>query len=481
MRAWEERTFEKSVAVPDPNLWTAEDPHLYKVKVTLLDEDGNAVDDRVLTTGIRTVSQEGGTFRINGKPAMLNGALTFGYRPPIEKIATWARCCPREWLVKEVGMIKEMNGNMMRVTCHQWAYDPPSRNINDPRLPEIGDQLGIMFMWPTTSWTRSEAWGVDFEGIPKYMKQVRNHPSIVMWEACNHPFDGLKNRDDSNRFVTKVYNTIYPVDQSRLITAAASTGDTLGYKRDQGGEDVCPAWTAPGMSRSNMEQILGYGADWSALREFPGAAQKSFLNSEERAYFNSEHQESIGQPNWSLVKGKPWYRLQSYEWDYDKGSIGRRLKADEWLESQAWQALTAYEATRKMRILDYDGFGWCCLHGGPNTATYKKPLIDYLGHAKLAWHTCGMSYQPVLAGTDDVDMVYGPRDVISPVIMNWGAEKTVDLEVTVKDMDRQVVDRKRYRGVALDGGRTVTELPDFQPDLPGEGYYAFEYVVTGSR
>jgi len=41
---------------------------------------------------------------------------------------------------------------------------------------------------------------------------------------------------------------------------------------------------------------------------------------------NFETQESIGQPNWILVKEQPWYRVQSYEHGYDKGSIGRRLR-----------------------------------------------------------------------------------------------------------------------------------------------------------
>jgi len=213
------------------------------------------------------------------------------------------------------------------------------------------------------------------------------------------------------------------------------------------------------------------------LRTWPTPYHKDFLESRERAYFNFEHEESIGQPNWALVKGKPWYHLQSYEWGYDEGSIGRRLTTNEWRESQGWQAFSAYEAMRKQRILDYDGFSWCCLHGGANSGTYKKPIIDSYCRAKLAFYTNKMAFQRILAGSGDVDVVYGPDDVVAPVILNLGGSQTVDLSVIVRDMDKNIVDRKTYRDVELPGGRTVTNLPEFRPDFPKSGYYAVEYVV----
>ncbi len=88
-----------------------------------------------------------------------------------------------------------------------------------------------------------------------------------------------------------------------------------------------------------------------------------YLNSKERAYFDYESEESAGQPNWDLRKGKPSYQIKSYEYVYDIGSIGRQLKVDEWRASQAWQAFSAYEAYRKKRWHDYDGQAWCTLHG----------------------------------------------------------------------------------------------------------------------
>jgi hypothetical protein len=240
-----------------------------------------------------------------------------------------------------------------------------------------------------------------------------------------------------------------------------------------------------------MDYMGGYGTNWTTLRKWPflekderpmyyevNEFQTSFLNSKDRAYFNFEHDESIGQPNWSLIKGKPWYLLQSYEWDYDIGSIGRRLRFDEWQASQAWQALIAYESIKKIRMLDYDGLSWCNLRGGANMATYQKPLIDYPGHAKLAFYAHNMSYQNTMAGSNNVDMVYGPGDSITPLLFNLGDRKTVDLTVQLKNIRGKVMETKRFSNILLEQGRNTKELAAFRFSNNPEGFYAIEYILS---
>jgi len=483
LRPWVTTQINEPLFITAPKLWTPDTPNLYRFTATLLDGNGTPVDDEVATSGIRTVRQDGGTFRLNGKPAMLNGAQIMGFRMPYETVAARNRCAPAELLAKELLMVKRMNGNLMRVHVHAWHS--PARNINDPRIPEMCDQFGIMLMWGTTAWIRSnECWGVDFEGYPKYMNKVFNHPSIVMWEVSNHP-NQFKKYDvsESNDFVTKAYHTVYGNDQSRIVSVTTAIVHML-YGNDAGTLDYqgnpmipCAEWTAPMITRGNQDAITGYGREWSALRTWPTDYVRSFLSSPDRAYFNFEHEESIGQPNWKFSRGKPWYKLQSYEWSYDEGSIGRKLETDEWRESQAWQAFSAYESMKKQRMLDYDGFSWCCLHGGANSGTYKKPLTDCFFRAKLAFYANAMVFQNVMAGSADVDVVYGPGDSVTPMILNLGDETTVTCEVTVKNAVGDTVDGKVYENITLPVGRTVTKLPPFKPSFAGNGYYAVEYTV----
>lgn len=481
------------ITVPSPELWTPEKPALYKIVASLSDEKGKVFDDYVITTGIRTISQDGGTFRINGEPAMMNGALSAAFRAPLDKISQWFRCGPEENIMEELMMLKKMNANTMRMTLN----DGVNGNINDPRYAEIGDQIGIMFQWGTTAWVRTDSpYLVDFEGLPKYVRQVRNHPSIVMWQPANHPYiNGFK---DAVVWMEKIYNAIAPNDLSRLISPTASSSQQrIQPPNDDGTLDHTgnPAepeaiWTAPMITRGNMDFATGYGAEWNTLRMFPypprwtgeqnwleAGYRTDYLASKDRAYFDYESEESIGQPNWSLHKGKPQYRIQSYELFYDNGSIGRILTPDEWKISQAWQAMSGYEAYRKKRWLDYDGQTWCNLRGGHNTATYQKPLIDYYGHAKMAFYAIKMVFQPVLAGSRNVDMVYGPEDKFPVVVMNMGKERLVNVTAKVKDMNGVEVFSHSWNNILLLMGRSFTDITGFHPKVPENGTYAIEYIV----
>ena len=330
-------TLSPVLAVENPQLWSAESPALYRVQVVLRDGRGRALDDYVLTTGLRTVDQQGGHFRLNGKVSMLNGAQIMGFRGPIEKTAIWLRCPPVEWIVKELLMVKKMNGNQ----------DAPT----------------------------------------------------------------------------------------------------------------------------------GYRSDWSVLRQWPGTYRQTMLDSPERAYFDFEHQESMGQPNWELLRGKPYYRVHSYEWNYDEGTIGRRLTLDEWQASQSWQAFSAWEAMKKLRMLDYDGFSWCTLHGGPNSGTYMKPIIDVQGHAKLAYWANRMVFQPTVAGSGNVDIVYGPDDALTPVVLHWGEARRATLTITIQNEAGETVEEKTFADVALPAGRQSVALPAFKPSWRQEGHYRVLYRV----
>lgn len=470
--------------IHNPVLWTHDAPFLYRIHVKLV-EDEKLLDDEMIITGIRTVSQEEGIFRINGNPELLGGSQTMGFRMPIEKQAKWNRCPPPELIADELLAIKKL-GNTLRIHVHaggEYAY-----SVNDPRVAEMADQLGVMLIWPTGSWIREGEWGgIDFEGYPEYMNQVFNHPSIVIWEGSNHPnhFAG-KSLSYSNRFIERIYNTISSTDSSRLISPS-SYNLHFAYRNDSGtinekGDSICPVpeWTAPLIVRGNQDAITGYGAEWHTIRKWPDPYRKDLLESPFRAYFNFEHEESTGMSNPRLARGKPWYELPSYENAYDQGSIGRELKSSEWRISQAWQAFSAWESMKWQRIMDVDGFSWCCLHGGPNSGTYRKPLIDEFGHAKLAFYVNRMALRDIIAGSDNPDVVYSRSDKLNPVVLNVGEKRNVRLKIVIRRPNGEIVDTREFPGISLEKGRTVTRIPSFKPSFPEEGYYVIEYYVLRS-
>ena len=88
-----------------------------------------------------------------------------------------------------------------------------------------------------------------------------------------------------------------------------------------------------------------------------------------------------------------------------------------------------------------------------------------------------MVFQNVIGGSNNVDVVYGPDDTISPVIINLGNKQTVNLIILVKNIKDQIVDNKKYYDITLKAGRNVVPLRNFKPHFPSEGYYAIEYII----
>ncbi len=475
--------------VHSPLPWGPGSPNLYKVEILLKNNEGKTIDDYITTTGMRVIEQKAGNFYINGNPEMLNGAQNMGFRTPIETISKFHRSAPIETIAEEMLMVKKMGANMLRIHVH--AEKDTTDGINDPRYAELADQMGIMLMWQTAGWLREgEAWNIDFEGYPKYIKQVFNHPSIVMWEASNHPNRFKEHAiSETNDFVKKIYQTIYAADQSRLITPTtcwthtyyANYDATLDYQGNP--TTAVPEFMEGLVTRGNQDAYTGYGLDWSKIRKAPNTWEwvASCLAANEKAYFNFEHEESIGQPNWELCKGKPWYLIHSYEWGYDEGSIGRRLTTDEWRASQAWQAFSAWESMKKQMLLGYDGFSWCCLRGGANMGTYQKPLIDNSRHPKLAYYTNRMAFQKTWAASNNVDVVYGPDDMITPVVHSIGDQRLVDLVIQLSDLDGKIMEERSFRNVLIQKGRNVEQLKGFRFKNVKDGTYVITYNLRNIK
>jgi hypothetical protein len=476
------------VPVEEARLWSCELPNLYKVEVILKDRNGQPIDDYITTTGIRTVGQGQGNFYFNGKPEILKGVLTMGFRTPIETISKYHRCAPWTTIAEEMLAVRKMGANMLRMHVH--AEQDTTDGINDPRYAELADQMGITLAWTTSGWMHmGEAWNIDFKGYPQYMKQVYNHPSIVMWEASNIPNRFKKHElSDTEDFIKKTYQTIYSVDQSRLITLTthwphthyANYDGTIDYQGNK--ITPVPEFNVVMVTRGAQDSYTGYGRDWSYLRKSPNNWVSSCLAAKDKAYFNMEHEESIAQPNWDLCKGKPWYLLQSYEWDYDKGSIGRRLTSDEWKASQGWQAFSAWESMKKQLISGYAGFcSWCCLYGGPCKGTYKKALIDELGHPKLAYYINKMAFQKTWAGSNNVDVAYGPGDKVYPVIYHRGEQMQVNLEVNLEDIQGTLIEKRIFKNIELKEGIAITQLDGFRFKSVQDGTFAIRYIVYTAK
>ena len=479
-----DNVFDFEMTLDSPDVWSTSCPQLYRVEVIFHDENGVAVDDLVTTTGVRVIEQKEGVLYINHKPEMLNGAQNFGYRLPIEYVSETIRCATDEMVMRDLMMSQCLGGNLLRIHVHA-EQDVPD-GVNDPRYAEYADQLGLYLIWQSAAWLREgEAWNVDIKNWPLYMKQVYNHPSIVLWEASNHP-NRFKNHgvEDTEDYFNAIITTLVSTDTSRLVSPTSywphSYYANYDGTKDYLGNDISPnpILMHMMMTRGSQDAYTGYGEKWSTLRKYPYDWAKSCLDAKGLCYFNFEHEESAAQPNWNLSRMDPWHKMQSYEWGYEEGSIGRLLQFDEWRASQAFQAFSAWESMKLQTLSGVCGFSWCSLESGANMFTYQKPLVDPYYVPKLAFYANKMVFGRLWAASDDVDVVYGPGDMVSPVIFNLGEACVVNLTVELCNQAGRVIEKKVFKNVPVSEGRSVTKLEPFRFKTRQEGCCFLVYRIS---
>ena len=101
--------------------------------------------------------------------------------------------------------------------------------------------------------------------------------------------------------------------------------------------------------------------------------------------------------------------------------------------------------------------------------TYQKPLVDPFNVPKLAFHANRMVFGRTWAGSDDVDVAYGPGDEIRPVIFNLDEACSVNLTIELQNEKGKVLERKTFKNIPVAEGRSVTRLAPFRFRNSSEG------------
>lgn len=465
--------------------WTIENPVLYSVRFVALVEKGHTVDDVAIETGFRTIEQKGGRLWLNGKPIVLTGALLMQFLPPYEETSV-THICPRsEQVLWQEMMIKAMGGNTMRI--HILGY-----GTNDERYARYADRLGLLLIWITRyidsveQMMFEEKWTAK-DGYIRQLKSRINHPSIIMWEGSNEYHPSLV---DIDRIYQNYVPAVRKADPSRLICPVSHlyyAGDMIpkegcAFYNDAGDADQAgnlvnaPAeWTDTKVVRSahTYEVLLGYGTDWQKMRTQDWSMQPELYQSGERAYLVTEFA-VIGRQNPNVPEAEEYYNPYSYEIP-NEDVLGFRFTEDEWILSQAYQALAAKADTQIMRVNDVDAMLWCCLMGGANDGGYLKPPIDNYGYEKLAFHTLKEGYQKQLVVSEDPDVLKAKDFVLRPVMIGTVPERTYRVTARIYDENRELLDSKEY--IQIVGDYKPVHLKKWKPQIEVEGYYRVIYQL----
>ena len=196
--------------VENPLKWTAETPNLYKVAVTI-QQNNKEVEAVAVRTGFRKVEIKNSQLLVNGQPVLIKGANRHEMDPDGGYVVS------RERMIEDIRIMKEFNINAVR-TCHY-----PS----DPYWYELCDEYGIY----VCAEANQESHGFYYEKNakstePQFALPIMernqhnvinqyNHPSVIYWSMGNETADS-KNFADVKKWIHE-YDPTRPVHFERAL------------------------------------------------------------------------------------------------------------------------------------------------------------------------------------------------------------------------------------------------------------------------
>ena len=167
---------EQRIAAPEK--WSAENPALYTLVLTLRNDDGQVAESRSCKVGFRDVRLRGREMLVNGVPVKLYGVNRHDHDQYTGKTVT------REGMEQDVRLMKLLNFNSVRTSHYP----------NDPYFYELCDRYGLYVIDEANieshgsggKLSNDPEWAVPFlERVSRMVVRDRNHPSIVMWSLGN--------------------------------------------------------------------------------------------------------------------------------------------------------------------------------------------------------------------------------------------------------------------------------------------------------
>ena len=174
--------------------WSAEQPHLYLLKMTLVKPSGEVVQHVYHRTGFRTSELKDGNVLINGQPVLFKGVNRHEHDPQNGHVIS------RESMRQDMALLKQFNINAVRASHYP----------NDPYWYELADEYGMYVVdeanieshgmgaanqghsyVPEKHMVNMPHWqGAYIHRVENMYQRNKNHPSVVIWSIGNETGDG---------------------------------------------------------------------------------------------------------------------------------------------------------------------------------------------------------------------------------------------------------------------------------------------------
>ena len=254
--------------IASPKKWSAEEPNLYILLLTLRDAKGKVLEVIPRKVGFRKVEICDRQLLVNGKAILIKGVNRHETDPETSYYVT------RDRMEEDVRMMKELNINAVRTSHYP----------NDPYFYELCDKYGLYVVSEANLETHGMGFGErtlardtrfekgHLERNERMVRAFKNHPSIIIWSLGNEAGNG-PNFEKAYRLV-KEYDPSRPVQYERagrewntdlVVPMYNSPKDVEAYAR---GDDprpfvLCEYAHAMGNSMGNFKDY------WDLFRQYP--------------------------------------------------------------------------------------------------------------------------------------------------------------------------------------------------------------------
>jgi len=258
------------MTVTAPKKWSAEEPNLYMLLVSLLGPNGAVLEVQRVAVGFRQIERRGVQVLLNGVPLEIRGVNRHDTHPDLGYAVSL------ESMIQDITLMKQHNINAVRTSHYP----------NDPQWLDLCDRYGLYVIDEAD--LETHGFGYEDPNIParrpewrdafvdrarRMVERDKNHPSIIIWSLGNESGYG-PNHDamaewirgaDPTRLIhyegahdspmVDIVSTMYPTVE-RLIEEGKRTDDDRPFF-------MCEYAHAMGNGPGNLKEY------WEAIRAHP--------------------------------------------------------------------------------------------------------------------------------------------------------------------------------------------------------------------
>lgn len=219
-----------NIDVPDARPWSTEDPHLYRLSVTL--DDGGVQDVYHLKIGIREIEVEGEKLLLNGKSVFLRG---FGKH---EDFALNGRGLNVPSIIRDFELLKWLGANSFRTSHYPYSDE----------AMQLADEYGLLVIDETPAVSLVFMDGPEIQDararqlkqyITELVERDKNHPCVIMWSVANEPLtkpfhttnpEPPESVARGTAFFKPMFELFRQLDRTRPVTMVSLQGGPMDWQ-----------------------------------------------------------------------------------------------------------------------------------------------------------------------------------------------------------------------------------------------------------